>query len=183
MKHLKVFENFEETGNLPVEHQEHSEVDNYMFFANLENIIKMSQDILDMDKSKIDKMLTEKHDWATDHVSAAKEGIEHVHDWLNSQNIKEGKWLDFKKSLSFDTVYSSVQDVWNSINDAVHKKYSNIKNVEKNGPGFTNGGRDLRLKIDNFKSVEKTVSINGQTVDFDNLIDYVFGLLKKEGLV
>jgi hypothetical protein len=39
------------------------------------------------------------------------------------------------------------------------------------------------LKIDNFKSVEKTVSINGQTVDFDNLIDYVFGLLKKEGLV
>jgi len=58
MKHLKVFENFEETGHLPVEHQEHSEVDNYMFFANLENIIKMAQEILAMDKNQIDEMLT-----------------------------------------------------------------------------------------------------------------------------
>ena len=179
----KTLKGLKENVEFPDAHEEHSDVDNYMFFANLENIITMAQEILAMDKHQIDEMLTKEHDWATDHVSAAKEGIEHVHDWLNSQNIKEGKWLDFKKSLSFDTVYSSVQDVWNSINDAVHKKYSNIKNVEKNGPGFTNGGRDLRLKIDNFKSVEKTVSINGQTVDFDNLINYVFGLLKKVGLV
>jgi len=87
MKNLKTFESFEKISDmeLPVEHQEHSEVNNYMFFANLENIITMCQEILEMDKHQIDEMLTNKHDWATDHVSAAKEDLEHVHDWLNSQ--------------------------------------------------------------------------------------------------
>jgi lysyl-tRNA synthetase class I len=66
--------------------ESHSETDNYMFFANLENICSMVTDILEMDKEEIDKMLTEGHDWATDHISAAKESIEHVHDWLNSSN-------------------------------------------------------------------------------------------------
>lgn len=87
MKNLKTFESFEKISDmkLPVEHQEHSEVNNYMFFANLENIITMCQEILEMDKHQIDEMLTNEHDWATDHVSAAKEGLEHVHDWLSSQ--------------------------------------------------------------------------------------------------
>jgi hypothetical protein len=61
-----------------------SDLDNYMFFANLKNICDMAQEILSMDKSKIDQMLTEEHDWATDHVSSAKENLEHVHDWLKS---------------------------------------------------------------------------------------------------
>lgn len=69
--------------------ESHSETDNYMFFANLQNICNMVTDILEMDKSEIDQMLTEGHDWATDHISAAKENIEHVHDWLNSHSSKE----------------------------------------------------------------------------------------------
>ena len=108
MRHLKVFEDFELDKNdfdnlskkitdstvksgysvyIPDEAKKSSyeEVDNYMFFANLENIIKMAQDILSMDTNQVDEMLTKKHDWATDHVSSAKENLEHVHDWLNSQ--------------------------------------------------------------------------------------------------
>lgn len=38
------------------------------------------------------------------------------------KEFNEGKWLDFKKTFSFDTTYTSKQDIWNSINDAVHKK-------------------------------------------------------------
>lgn len=68
-----------------------SETDNYMFFANLKNICKMVTDILEMDKEEIDTMLTEGHDWATDHISAAKESIEHVHDWLNSHHYESPK--------------------------------------------------------------------------------------------
>jgi len=101
----------------------------------------------------------------------------------NSQNIKEGAWLDFKKTFSFDKYFNSIQDMWNDINDAVHKKYPQLKNVDRNGPGFTNGGREFRLKFENFDSVKRKVSINGENVDWDNVIDYVFKLLKKESLV
>lgn len=49
----------------------------------------MAQEILEMDKNEVDEMLTNGHDWATDHISAAKESIEHVHDWLNSKGSEE----------------------------------------------------------------------------------------------
>jgi hypothetical protein len=83
MKHIKVFENFEGDENSTNDQQ--SNVDNYMFFSNLENIVKMAQNILSMDKDRIDEMLTKQHDWANDHVSVSKENLEHVNDWLNSQ--------------------------------------------------------------------------------------------------
>lgn len=68
--------------------ESHSETDNYMFFANLENICSMVTKILEMDKHEIDEMLTEGHDWATDHISSAKESIGHVHDWLMTHDPK-----------------------------------------------------------------------------------------------
>jgi hypothetical protein len=61
------------------------DVDNYMFFANLENICRMSREILDdMDRDHIDSMLTDGHDWAADHISKSKESISHVYNWLKS---------------------------------------------------------------------------------------------------
>ena len=64
---------------------ESNDVDNYMFFSNLENICKMVTEISDMDHNKIDEMLTNEHDWAADHISKAKETISHVHNWLKSE--------------------------------------------------------------------------------------------------
>ena len=58
---------------------------NYMFFSNLEHINRFCQEILDMDRDMIDEKLTSGHDWAEDHVSAAKENIQQVYDWLLSE--------------------------------------------------------------------------------------------------
>ncbi len=59
-----------------------SHVSNYMFFSNLEHIHRFCQEILDLDKDMIDDKLQSGHDWAEDHVSAAKENIQQVYDWL-----------------------------------------------------------------------------------------------------
>lgn len=85
---LKKFKKLNLAKTLKGMNEGHSDTDNYMFFANLENICKMAKEILEMDKSKIDEMLTQGHDWATDHISASKESIEHVHDWLNSHSAE-----------------------------------------------------------------------------------------------
>lgn len=83
---LKKFRKLNLAKTLKSMKESHSDTENYMFFANLQNICNMVTDILEMDKSQVDEMLTNGHDWATDHISAAKESIEHVHDWLNSKN-------------------------------------------------------------------------------------------------
>jgi len=64
--------------------KESDDVDNYMFFANLDNICRMVTEILEMNHLEIDRMLTEEHDWATDHISKSKESISHVYNWLKS---------------------------------------------------------------------------------------------------
>lgn len=65
--------------------------DNYMFFANLQHIVRMASEIQDMDESKIDEMLTEGHDWANDHISKSMESIEHVYNFLLSSMEEENE--------------------------------------------------------------------------------------------
>ena len=61
--------------------KEHSEEGNYMFFSNLETIKRLVDELLQMDKSEIDAMLTE-HDWASDHITSSKDDIEEVFDFI-----------------------------------------------------------------------------------------------------
>jgi hypothetical protein len=56
-----------------------------MFFANLKNICKCCEVMLEMDKDVIDELLENGHDWAEDHMAAAKEDINQVYDWLKSE--------------------------------------------------------------------------------------------------
>jgi len=65
--------------------KENHEGYNYMFFENLESIHKMCQKLTQMDESQIDEVLQDGHDWAEDHISAAKENIEQVHDFLENE--------------------------------------------------------------------------------------------------
>lgn len=64
---------------------EHGCGENYMFFANLENIHKCCEEMLELDKDVVDELLENGHDWAEDHISAAKENINQVYEWLNSE--------------------------------------------------------------------------------------------------
>jgi hypothetical protein len=61
-----------------------SHISNYMFFSNLEHIHRYCQDILELDAEEISEKLVKQHDWAEDHVSAAKENIQQVYDWLQT---------------------------------------------------------------------------------------------------
>jgi hypothetical protein len=67
----------------------HGETENYMFFGNLETMKSMIDDLLKMDMSKIDTILS-KHDWASDHISVAGENLEHVYNFIQNEHIKGG---------------------------------------------------------------------------------------------
>lgn len=63
------------------------ELSNYMFFSNLKRIKDLANMILEMDQEKIDDMLNDGHDWATDHIAVAKENISHVFEFLKGESI------------------------------------------------------------------------------------------------
>jgi len=77
--------NKEVTENMDMPEMGHSENHNYMFFGNIESICRMTEKLLEFNESEVDALLSEGHDWAEDHISAAKEDVQQVHDWLENE--------------------------------------------------------------------------------------------------
>lgn len=58
------------------------EMRNYMFFNNLRKMKSEIEEILSLDEKMVDDLLCDGHDWADDHISVAKENIDHVYNFL-----------------------------------------------------------------------------------------------------
>ena len=75
-----------------VEKQE-KEISNYMFFQNLKEIKENIDILLSLPEKEVDAILTNGHDWATDHIATSKDDIEEVTSFLkhNIGDLQEGK--------------------------------------------------------------------------------------------
>lgn len=60
------------------------EMKNYMFFSNLKIIKEKVEAMLAMDANQVDQMITDGHDWASDHISTSRDDVEEVYNWLSS---------------------------------------------------------------------------------------------------
>lgn len=69
--------------------EENREIKHYMFFSNLHTIKEKVDKLLSMDKKKIDKMLDEGHDWASEHIATSKDDVEEVYNWISSVLSKD----------------------------------------------------------------------------------------------
>lgn len=79
--------------------KEHQETDNYMFFANLENMHRMISELLDMDESQVDEILTDGHNWASDHIATSKDDIEEVYNFLMSHIDKPSHFDSMNRTI------------------------------------------------------------------------------------
>jgi hypothetical protein len=68
-------------------HEENSQ--RYMFFSNLEQMRRQCDILLDFDRSMVESILDNGHDWAQDHISEAKNNMDQVFDFM--MNEKEGE--------------------------------------------------------------------------------------------
>jgi len=73
------------------ESKDNGGTDNYMFFSNLKQIKSQCEEMLAMDKNEVDKMLSDGHNWALDHISTSKDDVEEVYNWLKNRGEKEPK--------------------------------------------------------------------------------------------
>ena len=62
----------------------------YMFFSNLEQMRRQCDLLLDFDRSEVESILDNGHDWAQDHISEAKNNMDQVFDFLMNESKKDG---------------------------------------------------------------------------------------------
>lgn len=59
-----------------------NEIKNYMFFSSLKTIKRLVDDMLTMDESEVDNMISNGHNWILDHTSTSKDDMEEVYNFL-----------------------------------------------------------------------------------------------------
>lgn len=59
---------------------------NYMFFENLKTLKHAIDEMLAMDKAKVDQILEDGHGWAIDHISTSTDDVEEVYHFLTNQD-------------------------------------------------------------------------------------------------
>lgn len=79
--------------------------ENYMFFGNLEQMKRQIDELMSIDPQQIDQLLQNGHDWADDHVSKAKENLDHVYEFMmnelsSSDDLVEQSEIDEAKKKS-----------------------------------------------------------------------------------
>ena len=78
-----------ETGNMM--EGDMGESNNYMFWSSLKTIAHASGELLEMDKAMVDRILSNGHGWALDHIATANDDMEEVYHFLaNTLNAYDG---------------------------------------------------------------------------------------------
>ena len=72
-------------------HEEKSQ--RYMFFSNLEQMRRQCDLLLDFDRSMVESILDNGHDWAQDHIAEAKNNMDQVFDFMMNESKKDGMEL------------------------------------------------------------------------------------------
>ena len=63
----------------------------YMFFSNLEQMMRQARMLLQMDEDMIEDLLNNGHDWAADHIAEAKNNMDQVFDFIMNEMNGEGE--------------------------------------------------------------------------------------------
>ena len=68
-----------------------SEDTRYMFFSNLEQMMRQARMLLQMDEDMLEDLLNNGHDWAADHIAEAKNNMDQVFDFIMGEMNGEGE--------------------------------------------------------------------------------------------
>ena len=82
---------------------EQKRTENYMFFSNLEQMKRQIEELQSISVDEIEERLQNGHDWADDHISKAKETLDHVYDFMindidpNDETYLEDEMVEGRK--------------------------------------------------------------------------------------
>ena len=103
-------------------------MDNYMFFQNLKTIQHAVSELLEMDATKVDQLLSNGHAWAVDHIATSKDDMEEVSGFLTN-SIQSGMG-----QMSNDVAYNTQQPQFvpvafkNHLKKVMHEKIQKVDN-------------------------------------------------------
>ena len=107
--------------------KEHQETQNYMFFGNLQTIKRLVDEMLEMDESEVDAMLSNGHNWALDHIATSKDDVEEVFNFLAGHDVPTEDHAHATHDVSFDDEPSHEETEGHLANKDLEEEMKGIK--------------------------------------------------------
>jgi len=82
-----------------INEKDYGKIENYMFFSNLEQMIRQAELLLELDPMEVEKILQGGHDWADDHIATAKENLDQVFDFLMNETQYTDDFYDEEEDM------------------------------------------------------------------------------------
>ena len=131
---------------------------NYMFFSNLEQIKRQCEKLLSLDKSMIDNIIQNGHDWADDHISEAKNNMDQVFDFfmgkVNEDSMDMNEWImRVPTDESLEEEKGMCEECWNE--EELEEKWAGKSVVKKTGEYSDKTIAELKPELKKLKSNPK----------------------------
>ena len=127
---------------------------NYMFFSNLEQIKRQCEKLLSLDKSMIDNIIQNGHDWADDHISEAKNNMDQVFDFfmgkVDEDSMDMNEWI---MRVPTDENEEMCEECWNE--EELEEKWVGKSVVKKTGEYSDKTIAELKSELKKLKSNPK----------------------------
>jgi hypothetical protein len=85
-----------------VNESDYGQIKNYMFFSNLEQMIRQAQLLLELDPMEVEEILCNGHDWADDHITVAKENLSQVFDFMMNETQYSDEFYDDEEDMMME---------------------------------------------------------------------------------
>lgn len=89
-----------------VNESDYGKIKNYMFFSNLEQMIRQAQLLLELDPMQVEELLSNGHDWADDHITVAKENLDQVFDFMMNESQHMDNEMEDDKDMMMESELS-----------------------------------------------------------------------------
>jgi hypothetical protein len=99
----------------------------YMFFSNLEQMMRQARMLLQMDEDMLEDLLNNGHDWAADHITEAKNNMDQVFDFIMNEMNGEGEddsWDNEEEDMMYEGM---INEDYLELRSIAKKLYSFLK--------------------------------------------------------
>lgn len=143
-----------------------SEPKNYMFFQNLKCIKHCIDEILAMDEKMVDSIISDGHDWASDHLSTSKDDISEVKEFLINKR-------DYPNQQEAE---AANKGLWDNIRKKKERMGKNYKPAKPNDESYP----DKK----SFEKAQAGEEWDGETFSSENeLLNIMPELIKAESVI
>jgi hypothetical protein len=108
---------------------------NYMFWQNLKTINDSVNEILGMDKIKVDELISEGHGWAIEHVIKAKDDIEEVYHFLNYE-VGNTKIMSEERDSNNYVFFNGLKTISHATSNMINMDYTTVDSILSDGHGW-----------------------------------------------